>query len=216
MYHSGIREVCGNAATGVLVTIDGPGGVGKSATVRETAEYLKNMGARVYTTRQPSTGTLGTYLWQHVDFYHGMALANLVAADRQYQQETEIEPRLADGNVVLCDRYLPSSLVLHGIDGVSTDTVWALNSGIRVPDAAVFLRADPATITARMHGRGGPSDRFEALPGYAEQELALFDAVTADLTARGWPVSTIDSGDLEPSGAGLKLANLVVPLLGSE
>jgi|GEM_PF-7035225 len=175
LHHSNIHKCRGYVRPGVLIAVDGPGGVGKSVIVREIAEYLKEIGVPVYTTRQPSTGTLGTYARQHADSFHGMALANLLAADRQYQQETEIEPRLADGNVVLCDRYLPSSLVLQGIDGVSTDTVWALNSGIRVPDASVFLRADPTILP----------------PGYGAGVVLTTDSKRSPATQNGsWRCST--------------------------
>ena len=201
---------------GILVTIDGPGGVGKSVTVTATADYLNSVAVAPYVTRQPSSGVLGDYIRKTTDTYRGMALANLVAAERHYQQDTEIEPRLAEGRVVLCDRGLPSSLVLQGIDGVSTDTVWALNSGIRIPDASVFLRADPKVITDRMRQRGGPHGRFEQIPDYAALETALFDSVAEDLTRRGWAVHTIECTELEPRETAIMVANLIVPLLGDE
>ena len=194
---------------GVLVTIDGPGGVGKSTTVKKTARHLKKAGARVFSTRQPTTSVLGQYIRATTETYRGMALALLVAADRMHQQDTEIEPHLDDGDVVLCDRYLPSSLVLQGIDGVPAETVWAMNAGIRVPDIAVFLRADPAMIDARMRARGGPHDRFETMPGYAVREQALFDIAAGDLTARGWPVHIIDCNELWPHETATVIADLI-------
>ena len=60
-----------------------------------------------------------------------MALACLVAGDRHHHLATEILPALHAGKVVICDRYLPSSLVLQAIDGIEPDTIWCLNAGLR-------------------------------------------------------------------------------------
>jgi dTMP kinase len=115
--------------SGRLVTFDGAGGVGKSTTVNATVDHLQRSGIPVYSARQPSTTTLGTYVRAHADTYTGMALACLVAADRHHQQATEIDPQLAAGKVVVCDRHLPSSLVLQVLDGVPAEKVWQLNEG---------------------------------------------------------------------------------------
>lgn len=87
-----------------------------------------------------------------------MALACLVAGDRHLT--AEILPALQAGKVMVCDRYLPSSLVLQGIDGIESDTVWRLNAGIYVPDVAVLLNADHPVIADRLRQRGAHS-RFE-------------------------------------------------------
>ena len=63
------------------------------------------------------------------DIYRGMALACLVAGDRHHHLATEIRPHQQAGDVVICDRYLPSSLVLQRMDDVGWDTIWQLNSG---------------------------------------------------------------------------------------
>jgi dTMP kinase len=84
-----------------------------------------------------------------------MALACLCAADRHHQLEVEIKPALRQGKVVVCDRYVASSLVLQGLDGLSSDTVWQLNHGVYCPDLTVILNADPQVLDSRLRGRGG-------------------------------------------------------------
>jgi dTMP kinase len=197
---------------GILVTIDGPGGSGKTSAVAETAKYLQALRLPVFVTKQPSTLPLGEYVRANADTYFGVTLATLVAADRHNHQEAEIEPHLAAGDIVLCDRYLPSSLVLQVLDGVSADMVWALNPGVRVPDAAVFLRADADTITERVRVRGA-HDRFERAPNHAVRQLALYDKTVSDLVSRGWPVHTIECGTLASCEIAIMVANLVIPLL---
>ncbi|MBF6340866.1 dTMP kinase [Nocardia abscessus] len=201
---------------GRLVTFDGAGGVGKSTTANATVDHLQSSGISVYSARQPSTTALGSYVRAHADTYTGMTLACLVAADRHHQQATEIDPQLAAGKVVVCDRHLPSSLVLQVLDGVPAEKVWQLNEGVRVPDVAVFLRADPATISSRLTARGA-HDRFERDPvrSTAEQ-VKMFDDLARNLRARGWPVHVIDCTDLRPHQIAAIVADLVVALLDEQ
>lgn len=180
--------------------------------VNATAEYLRRIAVPVHATAQPSGTELGTYIRAHVDSYEGMALACLVAADRHQQQRDEILPHFAAGQVVMCDRYLPSSLVLQVLDGVAPQTVWALNSGIRRPNVSVILRADADTIGRRLQARGA-HNRFESDPHGAARELEQFDAVVEDLVQRGWPVCVLDCSDLSPRDLVLAVANTIVPLL---
>ncbi|MFC9432463.1 dTMP kinase [Nocardia sp. NPDC057030] len=203
-----------SASSGVLVTIDGAGGTGKSSTVAETAAYLRGIGVAVHSTRQPSPSELGSHIRSATDTDRGMALACLVAGDRHHQQAAEIEPELVAGRVVLCDRYLPSSLTLQVLDGVPSATVWALNAGVRVPEIAVVLRADPPVITERVCVRGA-HNRFEQAGDFAARELELFDCVAEDLRMRGWPVHVIDCTRLSPHETAVAVAELILPLLGN-
>ncbi|MFI5781134.1 dTMP kinase [Nocardia sp. NPDC051570] len=197
---------------GVFVTIDGPGGVGKSTAVAATTGYLRKIGAPVHSTAQPSSSALGRFVRAHANTYQGMALACLVAGDRLHQQTVEIGPRLDAGRVVVCDRYLPSSLVLQVRDGVSPETVWELNRTVRPPDVAVFLYDEPEAIHRRLTTRGA-HNRFEADPGCVVRELAMFATVADDLIRLGWPVHLIDCAGLELCEIGLMIANLVLPQL---
>lgn len=197
---------------GRFVTIDGAGGVGKSTTVKATVEYLRKAGVPAYGASQPSNTMVGSCIRAHADTYTGIALACLVAGDRHHQQNAEIKPKLAAGKVVVCDRYLPSSLVLQVIDGVPAERIWQLNDGIRVPDLAVFLRADPKMIAARLAARGA-HNRFERDPARSiTRELEMFGQVAEDLRTRGWPVHVIDCTDLWQYETAKIIADLIAPL----
>ncbi len=75
---------------------------------------------------------------------------------------------------MISDRYLPSSLVLQRMDGVSWDTIWQLHAGAGPPDLAVIVNADPAVLAARLTSRGGTHSRFERQPGSSATEHALY------------------------------------------
>ena len=117
------------SSDGIFVSIDGPGGVGKSTAARLICEQLTAQGRQVCLTAEPSRTPLGEMIRASTDTYCGIALACLVAGDRHHHLATEIRPQLHAGAIVISDRYLPSSLVLQRMDGVDQDTIWQLNSG---------------------------------------------------------------------------------------
>lgn len=177
---------------GTLITLDGPGGVGKSTAARLVADTLTAAGIPVHATTQPSSAPLGQLARHGTDTFRGMALACLCAADRHHQLATEILPALRGGQVVVCDRYVASSLVLQGLDGLSAEVVWQLNHGVYRPDLSVILNGDPQVIDARLRARGGHS-RFERAADNSEMETGLYIHAVVDLQQRGWPVATLDA-----------------------
>jgi dTMP kinase len=120
-----------------------------------------------------------------------MALACLVAGDRHHHLATEIRPGLAAGQIIICDRYLPSSLVLQRLDDISWDVIVQLNQGADRPALAVILNGSPVVIAARLAARGRHS-RFELQPGSSQVESDLYADTAARLAEVGWPVCTID------------------------
>ncbi|WP_225731003.1 MULTISPECIES: dTMP kinase [unclassified Nocardia] len=197
---------------GCLVSIDGPNGVGKSAVVASLAEKLAKRKIPAFATAQPSSGLLGQVVRSVSETCGGVALALLVAGDRLAQQDSEIAPALARGEVVVTDRYLPSSLVLQVIDGVPVDRVWAFNDCVRVPDLAVILLADRSRIRDRLAKReqdGGRRSRFEHDPAITDREVELFDAAAMDLRRRGWPITVIDTSRLWPFQVANQIADLI-------
>src|SRR5437868_13301456 len=116
-----------NRADGVLVSIDGPGGVGKTATIEHLAAILRRAGLPVHRTAQPSTGPIGTLACALVPTGDGAVLACLFAADRYHHLDTDIRPRRDAGDIVLCDRYLASGLVVQRTDGLDLAFLASIN-----------------------------------------------------------------------------------------
>jgi dTMP kinase len=128
-----------NTHRGFFVAIDGPSGIGKTTLTGLLADQLTTYGCSVMATKEPTATPLGSLARFGTDDYHGLTLACLVAADRYQHLEHEIRPALQAGRIVLCDRYLASSLVLQRMDGVSPEFVWQLHQHADRP--AVTLRA---------------------------------------------------------------------------
>jgi dTMP kinase len=196
---------------GLFISIDGPGGVGKSTVVTLLDEILRAKGLAVHATTQPSRTPLGDHIRHGTHTYRDMALACLVAGDRHHQLATEILPARESGAVVVCDRYLPSSLVLQRLDGLTAHTVWELNAGIAPPDLAVILTADPVTIAQRLHGRGGHS-RFEQRPDGSAEEVRLYHEAIVELADAGWPLLNVD-GAAAPDMIAETVAHQIITLL---
>lgn len=202
------RDRADAAVPGFFLTVDGPGGVGKSTTVAALAALLAGLGHTVHATTEPSTSPLGTATRRLADTVRGRALACLVAADRHHHLDTEIRPHLAAGHTVVCDRYLPSSLVLQRLDGVPLDYIQALNTGIDPPDLAVILRAPADVIAARLDARGA-HHRFEHDRATIGLELDLYQEAVAILGTLGIPVMVIDVDDFTPRGIAAQIVTRV-------
>lgn len=187
----------GPARTGLFVSIDGPGGVGKSTLAATAARELTARGLQIHLTREPSPTPLGEIIRSGTGIYRGMALACLVAGDRHHHLSSEIRPHRDAGEIVLCDRYLPSSLVLQRIDGIEWQTIVALNGGADLPDLAIILYANPTVIAARLARRGGHS-RFEAMPGSSHTESVLYREAAQRLASDGWPIWCVDAASGPP------------------
>src|ERR1700722_1254315 len=182
---------------GLFVSLDGPGGTGKTTTAAIVRDQLAARGLAAHLTAEPSPTPLGRLIRASTDTYHGMSLACLVAGDRHHHLAAEIRPGVAAGAGVLSDRYLPASLVLQRMDGLDWDTIWQLNAPVEVPDLAVILNADPEILASRLAGRGAHS-RFERQADGPATESRLYHDTAAPLTAVGWPVCPIDTSASAP------------------
>jgi len=194
--------------TGTFITIDGPGGSGKSTTAAALAAALRSGGHAVHVTAEPSAGPIGVLTRAMVNQVHGHSLACLVAADRYHHLDTEIRPTRAAGQIVICDRYLASTLVLQARDGLPTPYLIAVNAGIDLPDLAVILSTSPEVITARIDQRGR-HDRFEDDPHSARIERTLFGDTAVTLTGMGVHVCQLDTGLFTAQQAAGQIADVL-------
>nr|WP_307596533.1 hypothetical protein [Nocardia pseudobrasiliensis] len=100
------------------MTVDGPGGVGKTAVVAATIKYLQTLDLSVHATRQPSSNPFGATIRAFTDSVGGLALAKLVAGDRHLQQDDEIGPNLVVSQLDIADDDLPRILPGRGFGAI--------------------------------------------------------------------------------------------------
>lgn len=142
------------ARGGFFVAVEGPSGVGKSTVVGLLRAELAQRGLPVVTAKEPSDSALGKLARQGTDEYRGLVLACLVAADRYYHLEHDIRPAMQAGYIVICDRYVPTSLVLQRMDGVEPAFLVQLNQYADPPDLTVVLTGEPQRSERRAEDRG--------------------------------------------------------------
>ncbi|MER7211568.1 dTMP kinase [Streptosporangium sp. NPDC000239] len=195
----------------LFVTLDGPGGAGKSTLTQLVAEQLAAVGVSALATREPSGGPLGEIARRQTATFSGPALACLVAADRYHHLETEIRPALARGEVVVCDRYVPSSYVLQSRDGVPLDYIRHLNALADRPGLAVLVTAASAVLEERLSVRGAHS-RFEH-EGSSTAEVALYEDLADTLAVDGYVFHRIDTGHQSSQDAAATLTGHILELL---
>lgn len=182
---------------GLFISIDGPSGAGKSTIVQHLAQLLVSEGEDVLVTAEPSDGPIGALAHELTDTVTGHALACLYAADRYYHVQTEIEPSLQAGRVVITDRYIPSGLVMQRFDDIDLRFLWELNAEVARPDLAVILHADADIIAKRLYDRG-PHNRFQITPRSSHSEIHFYEQATSHLIAAGFAVLQVDCNDRAP------------------
>ena len=142
-----------NQYSGKLVAIDGPNGAGKSTLIEKLKVRFANLGVPVLFTREPSESEIGSFTRRFAEKCTGLPLAYLVGADRYFHLETEIIPELREGNYVFTDRYILSSLILQGMDGVNSSVICEINNNVIKPDLQIVVWANKNTLQARLGER---------------------------------------------------------------
>ncbi|MEV8372612.1 dTMP kinase [Kribbella sp. NPDC056861] len=172
-------------ASGGFIAIEGPSGVGKSTLVGLLTEELRQRGLRVVSTKEPTDSNLGKMARNGTREFSELTLACLVVADRYHHLEQTIRPAISDGAIIVCDRYVPSTLVLQQMDGIDPGFLWALNQYADPPDLTIVLSGNPELSKRRALQRGIYS-RFHA--GDAEAEHALYQQVSQELEQANWNI----------------------------
>lgn len=176
---------------GRFVAIDGPNGAGKTVIARAVSAHMRLSGLLVHETREPSNHAIGRLIRETEGLVSPLAFATLIAADRYEHLSVEIRPALRDGKVVVCDRYLASSLALQSLDGVAIDQIGALNQWVPHPDVHVLLKAPADVLERRLCERPGRS-QFEARFS-RHQEVEAFRHAATILKSSGATVLELDT-----------------------
>ena len=103
----------------LFITFEGPDGSGKSTQINLIANYLENLGYRVFCTREPGGTAIGDQIRQVLHDVNNTEMTSraeilLYSASRAQHVEQVILPHLAQGEMVLCDRYADSTYAYQG------------------------------------------------------------------------------------------------------
>jgi dTMP kinase len=198
---------------GRFVVFEGGDGSGKSTQASRLAAWLREQGLAVHETFEPGAGATGAVIRELL--LHGpeavtpTAEALLMAADRAQHVAAEIEPALARGEWVVCDRYVPSSLVYQGVvRGLGVDLVAQLSQvatqGL-TPDLVLVLDVTDDVAASRQ---GDEPDRLEREG--SEFHAAVRRAYRDLAPTRGW---TLLDADATVDDVAARVRSSVTPLL---
>ena len=153
----------------MFITFEGIDGVGKSTQLDLLQGWLESRGREVIRTLEPGGTELGQEI-RHLLLHRkgdvaARAEALLYAADRAHHVATKIRPALAEGKVVLSDRYFDSSVAYQGaareldVEEVRNISLWAVDN--LIPDLTVLLDLDAQAAIQRRNKTGTEPDRLE-------------------------------------------------------
>ena len=173
--------------TGAFIVFEGGEGAGKSTQEALLADWLEQQGHTVVRTREPGGTPAGEAIRTVLlsNEYAGLtarAEALLFAAARGEHVSQVIRPALEAGSVVVCDRYLDSSVAYQGYgrnlgtERVRSLSLWATHD--LLPDLTVLLDIDPAVGLSRVQS----PDRLESEPIDYHQRVrqAFLDIASTD------------------------------------
>jgi dTMP kinase len=173
---------------GFFISFEGIDGAGKSTHIQAMADAFASQGRRVTLTREPGGTPLAETLRALVlqDSMDAMTEALLVFAARRDHVQRVILPALAQGNVVLCDRFSDATFAYQGGGrGFDWEVLSQLERWVQGAEAGRLIRPDvtvwfdlpPEVAAARLSGARTP-DKFESQP------QAFFENVAAGYARR--------------------------------
>lgn len=156
-------------ARGKFITFEGCDGCGKSTQLKMLSEYLTETGTPHIFTREPGGGKISEAIREILLNGKNAEMTDecealLYAAARAQHLNDRVEPALREGKLVICDRYVDSSLAYQayarglGVDFVGKINAFALEKYL--PDLTLFIDLSPEAAFARKHG-ADENDRLE-------------------------------------------------------
>lgn len=163
---------------GVFVVIEGLDGSGKTTQARLLTKRLYRS-HNVLLTAEPSRGKTGAFI-RECCLYGEKRLpteaeALLFAADRVEHVQSEILPALEEGRLVICDRYVYSSLAYQGSAGLSLDWIKTINARALQPDFAVFIDVPPERVLERLQRKRSVMENLETQRNVREVYLKFVE-----------------------------------------
>ncbi len=148
----------------MLIVLEGIDGTGKSTQARLLAEWLREQGREVVTSREPTDGPWGRKLRESAAEGRLSADEELryFLKDRRQHVDEVIQPALDAGKVVILDRYYFSTMAYQGARGFDPDEIRIKNEAFApVPDHLFILDLNVDTALDRIGARGDTANEFE-------------------------------------------------------
>lgn len=155
---------------GIFITFEGPEGSGKTSVIKAVEERLKQQNKNVLMTREPGGIRIAEKIRDIILDVDNVEMdltteALLFAASRRQHIVEKIWPALEEGKIVLCDRFVDSSLAYQGVGReLGIDRVYAINQyAIEgcLPNLTIFIDVPPSIGLKRVFSNGRKVDRLD-------------------------------------------------------
>lgn len=139
---------------GVFICLEGIDGSGKTTVAQHLVGTLTQNGYSAVYTAEPSKGVIGDIVKKSI-LQGGIRLpgvleAVLFAADRVDHIARVVKPLLNEGKIIVCDRYLYSSISYQGANGAMLKWVKEINKHAIKPDLAIYIDVPPEVVIDRI------------------------------------------------------------------
>jgi len=162
---------------GAFICIEGVDGCGKTTQAKILVKNLRRRGFDAVYTTEPSVGKVGKLIRRFVlDRQRRVPAALealLFAADRVDHVQEEVKPLLKWGKIVVCDRYVYSSLAYQGAAGLDLGWIDRINQFAMKPDLALFLDVAPGRVISRLKKKKSVMETVRNLKEVREVYLKL-------------------------------------------
>lgn len=149
----------------MFITFEGIDGAGKTTQVELLRRWLSAQGHQLLVTEEPTKNKVGQLLESYMKDLnadkHTEAL--LFAADRSEHTSKIIKPALNEKKIVICDRYVHSSLAYQSSTGLSIIWLRSLNKNNIKPDITIYLDIKPETGIERVKKRSLKIIKYEKI-----------------------------------------------------
>lgn len=205
----------------MFITLEGPDGSGKSMQIPQLAEFIRQQGYEVLTTREPGGTNIGDQIREVImklgnTSMHPRTEILLFCAARAQIVEEVLRPALARGVVVISDRYADSTLAYqgygHGVDLEELRRLLAFTTGGLKPDLTLLVDVDSEVGLRRRQAGGGEWNRLDAYEISFHKRVREGYHQLASEDPERW--RTID-GSLSPEMVQSNLRRVVAEKLGT-
>lgn len=145
---------------GIFITLEGPEGAGKTTVLDMLLKHYQEQGKKIYKTREPGGIPIAEKIREiilhpaHTEM-DARTEALLYAAARRQHLVEKVIPALEDDAIILCDRFIDSSLAYQGYArGLDVEEIWNINQfaiGGVMPQLTLYFDLDPKVGLERIH-----------------------------------------------------------------
>ncbi len=165
---------------GFFICIEGLDASGKTTQARRLVRNLRRKGFEAVYTTEPSSGEVGKFIREHIlqrrKRVPSVVEALLFAADRIDHVERKIKPALQEGKIVVCDRYVFSSMAYQGAAGLNVRWIEEINGSALPPDLAIYLDVPMDLLIKRMKRKRSVMETLEVQRKVQEIYMKLVES----------------------------------------